>query len=82
MPLEVPDSLAGFFKWFYGEEFPGLLPEKFNQFGQQLYGVADVLDDAEKSFAAGVNTIRGGVRGQSEKAFVAAADRVADLLKA
>ncbi|MFI6785125.1 toxin glutamine deamidase domain-containing protein [Micromonospora sp. NPDC050276] len=82
MPFVVGDKLAEFFKWFYGEEFPGLLPERFNQLGRQLFGVADVLDDAGRSFVSGVETIRGGVRGESEKAFVAAADRVAGLLKA
>ncbi|MFI6763367.1 hypothetical protein ACIBF5_29960, partial [Micromonospora sp. NPDC050417] len=83
MPLlRVPDWLAQFFKWFYGEEFPGLLAELFYRLALQLFLVASVLEAAGRSFAAGVNAIRGGVRGESERAFVAAADRVSGLLRA
>ncbi|WP_239098247.1 toxin glutamine deamidase domain-containing protein, partial [Micromonospora qiuiae] len=76
MPLEVPDSAAGFFKWFYGEEFPGLLPEKIAAFGFTLGAVSGGLERAGGELRAGARRIRGGVEGSAGRAF---ADAVAGV---
>ncbi|MEU4553873.1 hypothetical protein [Micromonospora violae] len=75
------DDLAEFFKWFYGEELPGLQPERFYTLAQDLYQVADHLDAAGAEFLDGVRTIRSGVMGAAEEAFVSSSEDVAGSLE-
>lgn len=78
--FQSSEDLAEFFKWFYGEELPGLQPERFYTLAQELHQVADSLDDASLEFIDAVRTIRSGVMGQAEEAFVESSEDVAESL--
>ncbi|RZT79440.1 papain fold toxin 1 (glutamine deamidase) of polymorphic toxin system [Micromonospora violae] len=78
--FQSSEDLAEFFKWFYGEELPGLQPERFFALAQELHQVADSLDEAGLEFLDGVRTIRSGVMGAAEEAFVDSSENVAESL--
>ncbi|MFI7604250.1 toxin glutamine deamidase domain-containing protein [Micromonospora sp. NPDC049366] len=78
--FQSSEDLAEFFKWFYGEELPGLQPERFYALAQELHQVADSLDEAGLEFLDGVRTIRSGVMGAAEEAFVDSSESVAESL--
>ncbi|MFI7604326.1 hypothetical protein ACIBTV_04300 [Micromonospora sp. NPDC049366] len=78
--FQSSEDLAEFFKWFYGEELPGLQPERFYALAQELHQVADSLDEAGLEFLDGVRTIRSGVMGAAEEAFVDSSENVAESL--
>ncbi|MEH0933533.1 hypothetical protein, partial [Micromonospora sp. CPCC 205558] len=80
--FQSSEDLAEFFKWFYGEELPGLQPERFYALAQELHQVADFLDEAGLEFLDGVRSIRSGVMGEAEEAFVKSSEDVAASLGA
>ncbi|PYC66812.1 hypothetical protein C7C45_23200 [Micromonospora arborensis] len=70
MAIQVSDDVATFLKWLTGEELPGTDEDRLRNLGQAQIAAADGLDEVVPILVSAVNSIRDGVQGASEQAFV------------
>ncbi|TDC31096.1 hypothetical protein E1211_23100, partial [Micromonospora sp. 15K316] len=70
MDIEMSDEAAAFLKWLSGEEFPATNPDKVRAIAEAFGDTADGIERVIPLLITGVNSIREGVMGQSEQAFV------------
>ncbi|MFD0784946.1 hypothetical protein ACFQZ8_13650, partial [Micromonospora azadirachtae] len=73
----MSDDAAAFLKWLSGEEFPATNPDKVRAIAEAFGDAADGIERVVPLLIAGVNNIREGVMGESERAFV---DSMEDFL--
>lgn len=70
MAIEASDELAGFLKWVSGEDFPGANEDRLFGMSRAYYGAADGVEAAIPLLVSAVESIREGVSGQADEAFV------------
>ncbi|MGW4462619.1 WXG100-like domain-containing protein [Micromonospora sp. NPDC004704] len=70
MAIEASDQLAGFLKWVSGEDFPGANEDRLFGMSRAYYGAADGVEAAIPLLVTAVESIREGVSGQADEAFV------------
>ncbi|WP_329110958.1 hypothetical protein OG792_17790 [Micromonospora sp. NBC_01699] len=70
MAIEASDQLAGFLKWVSGEDFPGANEDRLFGMSRAYYGAADGVEAAIPLLVSAVESIREGVSGQADEAFV------------
>ncbi|NMO55421.1 hypothetical protein HH310_30090 [Actinoplanes sp. TBRC 11911] len=68
--IEVSNGVAEFLKWLTGEELPGTDPDLLRVIAAAHGDAADGVDEVIPMLVAGINRIREGVMGESERAFV------------
>ncbi|WP_431727157.1 toxin glutamine deamidase domain-containing protein [Verrucosispora sp. TAA-831] len=70
MGIEASDDLAGFLKWISGEDFPGTDEDRLFGLSRAYSGAADGVDSALPLLVDAVRSIRRGVSGRADEAFV------------